>query len=52
MKKSGGSKMMMMGAKGSKAPKMQMGGKAHTSKPITAPGGTTLNGKKVSNKMS
>jgi len=47
MKKSGG-KMMM----GGKAPKMQMGGKAHTSKPITAPGGTTLNGKKVSNKMS
>jgi hypothetical protein len=49
MKKSGGSKMMMMGAK---APKMQMGGKAYTSKPITAPGGTTLNGKKVTNKMS
>lgn len=48
MKKSAGSKMMM----GSKAPKMQMGGKAHTAKPITAPGGTTLNGKKVTNKMS
>lgn len=34
------------------APKMQTGGKVHKPAPITAAGGTNLNGKKVSNKLN
>ncbi len=49
--KKGSGKMMgsnkMMGAK-----KMGMGGKVYKTAPITAAGGTNLNGKKMSNKMS
>lgn len=43
MKKSSGKKAM---------PKMQMGGSVKKPAPITTAGGTTLNGKKSSNKMS
>ncbi len=42
---------MAKGKSGGSKPKMQMGGKVYKPAPITAPGGTNLNGKKSGNKM-